>query len=130
MKSKSLDLLGISAAAICLIHCLLIPVFFIIPFESGHDAWIDLVFLIIGLNVVYKVTKKTTSLPLKVLLWGSVLTIAISITLDLVFDVHSPLMYAGAAGLIVGHLINYKRNTAGGTIKIIERNYLQIKSKR
>lgn len=58
MKSKILDAVGISAAVLCLIHCIVFPLLMIIPLGISHNPYIDLAFLIIGAIVVFNVTKK------------------------------------------------------------------------
>ncbi|MGN7863897.1 MerC domain-containing protein [Chryseobacterium sp.] len=110
MKSKILDAVGISAAVLCLIHCIVFPLLLIIPLGISHNPYIDLAFLIIGAIVVINVTKKTKNRKLKLLFWLSITLIFISVMTDLIFDFHLPLIYAGAAGLITGHIINFKNH--------------------
>lgn len=110
MKSKILDVVGISAAVLCLIHCIVFPLLLIIPLGISHNPYIDLAFLTIGTVVVFRLTKKIEKPWLKFLFWISVFLILISVLTDLIFDVHIPLIYAGAAGLITGHIINFKNH--------------------
>lgn len=110
MKSKILDAVGISVAVLCLIHCIAFPLLMIIPLGISHNPYIDMAFLVIGAVVVYRVTKHMTNRWLKLLFWTSVMLIAISVTVDFIFEIHIPLMYAGAAGLIAGHLINFRNH--------------------
>ncbi|REC76485.1 MerC domain-containing protein [Chryseobacterium elymi] len=110
MKSKILDAVGISAAVLCLIHCIVFPLLMIIPLGISHNPYIDLAFLIIGAVVVYRVTKNIASIWLKLLFWASLILILISVLADLIFEIHIPLIYAGAAGLITGHIINFKNH--------------------
>ncbi|KXH84335.1 MerC domain-containing protein [Chryseobacterium kwangjuense] len=110
MKSKILDAVGISAAVLCLIHCIAFPLLMIIPLGISHNPYIDLAFLTIGAVVVYKVTKSMTRIWLKAIFWVSIILISISVLADFIFEVHIPLIYAGAAGLITGHLINFKNH--------------------
>ncbi|RXM51250.1 MULTISPECIES: MerC domain-containing protein [unclassified Chryseobacterium] len=110
MKSKILDAVGISAAVLCLIHCIVFPLLLIIPLGISHNPYIDLAFLLIGAWVVYRVTKQVTHFWLKFLFWGSIALIAVSVTADFIFELHIPLIYAGAAGLITAHLINFKNH--------------------
>ena len=58
MKSKILDAVGISAAVLCLIHCIVFPLLLIVPLGISHNPYIDLVFLFIGAVVVFRITKK------------------------------------------------------------------------
>ncbi|WP_333597570.1 MerC domain-containing protein [Chryseobacterium flavum] len=110
MKSKILDTIGISAAVLCLIHCIIFPLLIIIPFGISHNPYIDLVFLVIGTLVVSRITRQIESNGLKALFWVSIVLISISVATDLIFEVHVPLIYAGAAGLITGHIINFKNH--------------------
>jgi predicted membrane protein len=110
MKSKILDAVGISAAVLCLIHCIIFPLMMIIPLGISHNPYVDLAFLLIGGVVVYRVTKKVSKPWLKWLFWMSILLISISVLVDLIYEIHVPLIYLGAAGLIVGHIINFKRH--------------------
>ncbi|WES98982.1 MerC domain-containing protein [Chryseobacterium arthrosphaerae] len=110
MKSKILDAVGISAAVLCLIHCIVFPLLMIIPLGISHNPYIDLAFLIIGAIVVFNVTKKTKNRKLKLLFWLSITLIFISVMADLIFEIHLPLIYVGAAGLITGHIINFKNH--------------------
>ncbi|CAM2948147.1 MerC domain-containing protein [Chryseobacterium flavum] len=110
MKSKILDTIGISAAVLCLIHCIIFPLLIIIPFGISHNPYIDLVFLVIGTLVVSRITRQIESNGLKALFWVSIVLISISVVTDLIFEVHVPLIYAGAAGLITGHIINFKNH--------------------
>ncbi|WP_394365431.1 MerC domain-containing protein [Niabella yanshanensis] len=107
------DLLGISAAVLCLIHCLLFPVLMLIPFGFAHDAYIDLGFLLIGTAVVYNVTRNISSKSLKIAFWLAIGLISISVLLHLLFHIHSPLIYVGAVVLITAHLINFKNHRHG-----------------
>ncbi|ASE61243.1 MerC domain-containing protein [Chryseobacterium indologenes] len=110
MKSKILDAVGISAAVLCLIHCIIFPLLLIIPLGISHNPYIDLAFLIIGAAVVYRVTKHMTNIWLKFIFCLSILLISISVFVDLLFEIHIPLIYVGAAGLIIAHIINFKNH--------------------
>lgn len=110
MKSKILDAVGISAAALCLIHCIVFPLLMIIPLGISHNPYIDLAFLIIGAVVVYRITRNMDSKWLRFLFWASIILISVSVLADLIFEIHIPLIYAGAVGLITCHIINFKNH--------------------
>ncbi|WP_294284385.1 MerC domain-containing protein [uncultured Chryseobacterium sp.] len=110
MKSKILDVVGISAAILCLIHCVAFPLLMIVPLGISHNPFIDLAFLVTGAIVVYRISKKTQIKWLKALFAVSLLLISVSVFADMIFEVHLPLMYFGAAGLIAGHLINFNHH--------------------
>lgn len=110
MKSKILDTVGISAAVLCLLHCIIFPLLLVVPLGISHNPYIDLGFLVIGIAVVYRQTRRMTNHRLKFLFWISILFISSSVLADLLFEIHLPLIYLGAAGLITGHLINFKNH--------------------
>ena len=110
MKSKILDVVGISAAVLCLIHCVVFPLLLIVPLGISHNPFVDLAFLLIGAVVVYRISKKTANHWLKALFALSILLISISVFSDMIFEIHLPLIYFGAAGLIAGHLINFNNH--------------------
>ena len=110
MKSKILDTIGISAAVLCLIHCIIFPLLMVIPLGISHNPYIDLAFLLVGAVVVFRITQQISSRWLKLLFWISISLLFISVLTDLIFEVHIPLIYVGAAGLITGHIINFKNH--------------------
>lgn len=110
MKSKFLDAVGISVAVLCLIHCIVFPLLLIVPLGLSHNPYIDLAFLLIGTIVVYRQTKQMTNSWLQILFWASIGCIAVSILIDWIFEIHLPLIYVGAAGLITAHIINFKNH--------------------
>ena len=110
MKTKSIDLLGISAASLCLIHCVVFPLLLIVPMGIAHNAYIDLAFLIVGALAVYRAARQTEIKWLPYLLWTAIAMIAVSVLFDLLFHIHSPLIYIGAVGLISGHLLNFRHH--------------------
>ncbi|WP_418887632.1 MerC domain-containing protein [Leeuwenhoekiella marinoflava] len=110
MKAKYFDILGVYAAFFCLIHCILSPILFLLPLRLLHNPVIDISFLIIGLFPLIKVLHSTSSVYLKILLAASWLLIATSIALETFLHKETLLIYFGAAGLITGHLVNYKNH--------------------
>lgn len=110
MKPKFLDAVGISAAVLCLVHCTIFPLLLIVPLGISHNPYIDLAFLLIGTLVVYRQTRQMTNPWLQILFWVSISFIAASIGIDLIYEIHLPLIYVGAAGLIIAHLINFKNH--------------------
>lgn len=107
---KILDAVGISAAVLCLIHCIVFPLLLVIPLGISHNSYIDFAFLLIGAVVVYRVTRTIKNRRLQFLFWASLFLISVSVLADFIFEIHLPLIYLGAAGLITAHLINFKRH--------------------
>ncbi|KIA97731.1 MerC mercury resistance protein [Flavobacterium sp. KMS] len=110
MKTKTTfnwDLLGISSASICLIHCLIFPVITILPLGLSHNPLIDLLFVSIGFFAVVKIIKKSNLLVSSILILSLTL-IFISILIEIVLDVHSNLIFIGGIGMIIGHFLNYR----------------------
>ena len=105
--SSFYDILGISSATICLIHCLIFPLLTILPLGISHNPVIDLVFASIGLFAILKITKKSSLLVSSILI-VSMSLIWISILSEIILDIHIDLIYFGGVGMIIGHLLNYK----------------------
>lgn len=107
-KTKNYDMLGVAAALLCLLHCLVFPLLIFIPIGISHNPYVDLLFLLVGVWSVYKTAKNSKSRLLKFLLFAGILLISISVGMDIFLHLHSPLMYIGAAALIAGHLLRMK----------------------
>ncbi|MDL2144098.1 MerC domain-containing protein [Flavobacterium tructae] len=103
------DILGISSAAICLVHCLIFPLLTILPLGISHNPFIDLTFASIGLIAILKIIKKS-SLLVAITLILSISLIWISILSEMILDVHLDLIFIGGIGMIIGHLLNYKNH--------------------
>lgn len=110
MKSKSLDILGISAATLCLLHCLLFPFLFVLPLRVSHNPFVDIGFLLIGIFAVFRLTRTMPFGLIKSLLWIGIGIITLSVVLQMLWAVHTPLIYIGATTLIITHLINFNFN--------------------
>lgn len=110
MKKLQIDILGISSASLCLIHCIAFPLITILPFGFSHDHTIDGFFACIGIWIVFKILRSNTSKTIKLILGISILLIVVSVLIDILFHVHSFLIYIGGVGMIVGHYLNYKRH--------------------
>ncbi|MCC9072296.1 MerC family mercury resistance protein [Flavobacterium sp. F-65] len=109
MKTKTTfnwDILGISSATICLVHCLLFPILTIIPLGITHNPIIDLLFASIGFFAIIKIAKKATLLVSSILIL-SITLIYTSILIEIILDVHTYLIFIGGIGMIIGHFINY-----------------------
>jgi hypothetical protein len=105
----SKDILGITSAGLCLIHCLIFPLLTILPLGLSHNPYVDLIFGLIGLFAVLKIIK-SASLGVTVLLLVSITLIIISVLVEIFLDYHSNLLFIGGIGMILGHLINYSNH--------------------
>ena len=103
------DILGISTATICLVHCLIFPLLTILPLGLSHNPFIDLLFASIGLFAILKIIKKSALLVSSILVVSMAL-IWISVLADLFFEIHLDLIYFGGIGMVTGHLINYRNH--------------------
>ena len=101
------DILGISSATICLVHCLIFPILTILPLGLNHNPMVDLVFASIGLFAILKITKKSSLLVSSILI-VSMSLIWMSILSEIFLEIHLDLIYFGGTGMIIGHLINYR----------------------
>ena len=101
------DILGISSATICLVHCLIFPLLTILPLGLNHNPTVDLVFASIGLFAILKITKKSSLLVSSILI-VSMSLIWMSILSEIFLEIHLDLIYFGGTGMIIGHLINYR----------------------
>jgi hypothetical protein len=101
------DILGISSATVCLVHCLVFPLLTILPLGLSHNPFIDFVFAATGLFAVFKIIKKSDLLISGILII-SIILIWISVLADLFFEIHLNLIFIGGIGMIIGHFLNYK----------------------
>ncbi|MEO0059327.1 MAG: hypothetical protein RLZZ312_974 [Bacteroidota bacterium] len=104
------DILGISSATICMIHCIVFPVLTIVPLGLLNDVCVDSAFAFIGLLVVSKVLMSGATLLVKGILGISILIILITVTAHILFEKESPLFLVGGLGMILGHILNYKNH--------------------
>jgi hypothetical protein len=101
------DILGISSAAICLVHCLVFPLLTILPLGLSHNPFIDLTFASIGIFAILKIIKKSNLLVSSILII-SIALIWISILTEIFLEIHLDLIFFGGIGMIIGHFLNYK----------------------
>ena len=101
------DILGISSATLCLIHCLIFPLLTFLPLGQTHNPFIDLAFSVIGLIAVIKVIN-TAKLPVIIILCLSISLIIVDVLATLILDFHTNAMILGGLGMIIGHAVNYK----------------------
>lgn len=105
----NMDILGISSASLCLVHCLLLPLLTVLPFGLAHSPYIDLSFAVVGLWAIVKIIKNATLVVIMVLLF-SITLIFLNILIDIFLDFHTNLLLIGGIGMIIGHIFNYKNH--------------------
>jgi hypothetical protein len=109
------DLVGIAGSALCLVHCILLPVVFIYNGEHHHhhhEHWlgvnIDYFFLLIAVVAVYLTTKKPWPVFVKVALWVSLTACFVGIALHDYEPSLKYVLYLGSLGLITSHIFNIR----------------------
>ena len=108
---KTYDILGISSATLCLIHCIIFPILTIVPFGFSDNIFIDSLFACVGMFVVSKVLISDSSRKVKYILGISIGIIVVNVVLELLFKIHLGLLFVGGIGMIVGHYMNFKNHT-------------------
>ena len=103
-----LDILGISSATICLVHCLVFPILTILPFGISHNYWVDTAFACIGMFVVSKIILTNVTIMVKLILGISIMVVVSGVILEIFFDKDFWLILIGGIGMIVGHITNFK----------------------
>ena len=110
-KTTSLyDILGISSATICMVHCIVFPLLSILPIGVFDDAIVDTIFACIAIFVVSRVLMSNATVVVKSILLVSLLIIIWTVVSNLIFKKESPLFLVGGFGMIVGHILNYKNH--------------------
>ncbi|AFL82680.1 MerC mercury resistance protein [Belliella baltica DSM 15883] len=124
ISTQSADLMGISASLLCLIHCLVFPVFISLGFifspsenhihdhnhEHVHFDWhiLDYLFILLAIWAVYNAVKSTQSKSIKIALWIAVSIFSIGVILHEIFDWMIIISFLSSVGLVIIHVINWK----------------------
>ena len=117
-QAKHLNLLGVTASGLCLIHCLMTPLFFSLQastfgLRNEHWSWwqmVDLVFLFISGIAVFVSASHTSKPWMKYALWVSWITLSCIILNEKfqVFRIVEAAIYVPSISLIVLHMYNHK----------------------
>ena len=111
------DITGAIASILCLMHCVLTPIFFITYGSSCHTEtplwWnsIDILFLIISFFAILKSTQTTSSQIIKLIFWINWIILSIIIInekLEWIPDVSENYLYFTAIFLAIIHMYNLK----------------------
>lgn len=100
------DLVGITSAVLCLIHCLATPILIAVSVSFSWLHGLCYLFLLIGIYVGHISTKRSP-IWLRIIIWSSLFVMFMSIVFEDAFDQSIYLNYVSAAGLVIGHGINY-----------------------
>jgi hypothetical protein len=112
----NIDLLGISSASLCIIHCLILPLHTVILLGISHNPYIDLMFAIIGLWAITRIVK-TAQLTTIIIHLTSIILIFLGILINILIHYHSNLILLGGLGMIVGHIMNFKNHKKKTSVK-------------
>ena len=104
-----LDILGISSATLCLVHCLIFPVLTVLPFAINNNHWVDVVFCCIGMFVVSKILLSDALIKVKLILGISIVLVVLGVVLEILFDKDYWLILIGGLGMIAGHFLNFMK---------------------
>lgn len=110
MKKQTLviqDVLGISSATLCLLHCLLLPLLSILPLGITHSIWIDMFFFGIAAVLIFSILKGNAPFYIKMTLLVSLFLVFNGMLLDFALHQETYLVPIGGVGIIVGHLLHY-----------------------
>ena len=112
-KSSSiiLDILGISSATLCLIHCIFFPIITILPLGLCHNHWVDLFFACIGMFVVSKIILSNAIRLVKIILFVSICMVTTGVILESQCGINTNLVIIGGVVMITGHYLNYKSHS-------------------
>ena len=108
------DVIGAWASALCLIHCLMAPLLFVV--QAGiiqYPQWwgiLDILFLIVSLFAIWRSSKTTSKDWMRFALWISWLLLAIVVFNEKLslFPLMEEAIYVPSLGLVFLHLFNRK----------------------
>lgn len=115
------DRLGIMSAVICTVHCLVVPLLFLLKYwwtnamgktlwGGGLPSWwesFDYLFLVVGFIAVYHASSHAAGKGIRLSLWFFWACLAVAVIFE---DTLHWMAYIASAGLIVTHFINIKRH--------------------
>ena len=104
---KNSDLFGATSSTLCLIHCIVTPLLFFVPFWW---TGLNFIFIIVSFFAVYGSVKNTSRKIMKPLLWIGFSLLTLSIVNEEFHFLHVPevLNYSAAAFLAGLHIYNLK----------------------
>lgn len=111
MKWKSLtsaDALGVFSAGMCMIHCLVFPLFTLLPLEKTHNFWVDAILGGLSIGLAIKAMKKTNLVSVRLLFLVSILLLVFGLVIEGITLQHAQGLFWGGGGLIIAHCIHFK----------------------
>ncbi|CAM1372358.1 MerC mercury resistance protein [Tenacibaculum litopenaei] len=121
--TKKSDSLGVMAGGLCLVHCIVTPLLFLIqPMANSSDdafSWwksMDYIFLLISLIAVFNSAKSTPKAWVKIGLWTAWLALTAAVINEKLayFEWTEFAVYIPALSLVVLHIYNSRYCTCGG----------------
>lgn len=108
LKTYYSDVIGISSATLCVIHCLITPILMVLLSQITWWHEFSYFFLLISFFAAYESSKKSITNPYLYLIWVSFFVLLISVIFEEDFSYLHELSYLASAGLIIGHILNIK----------------------
>ena len=128
--STAPDKAGIASAVLCTVHCLIVPILFLIKFQIGDNniiyklpSWweqLDYVFLLVSFLAVYHAARHSKQMGLKVAFWIFWVILSVAI----LFQTYLHWMaYIASFGLVTTHVLNM-RKMKKRNISLIKKEHL------
>lgn len=111
MKAKSTsiyDILGISSASLCLIHCIIFPILAILPLGFTHNKIIDILFASVGIVIALKIIISSNNNIVKIIFVSGITIFVLNLIISIIFEIENELVILGGIIMIVGHLYNFR----------------------
>jgi len=112
MKAKQADILGIISAALCVVHCLLVPFLIVygVSSEGFSNSWehLDWGFIALSGLAVILATRHETNQLLTWLMWGSFSIFTFSLLLHEQWPPALYLSVVSSLGLAILHLLHFR----------------------
>ncbi|MBK6977405.1 MAG: MerC domain-containing protein [Cytophagaceae bacterium] len=107
-KGFKSDILGISSASLCVVHCLFTPVLMAIlsSFSWWHE--LSLFFLVISFYSAYETTRHNEFNKFQTIIWLSFILLTTCIIFEEDYNILHEVSYLASFGLIMGHILNIR----------------------
>lgn len=110
---KHSDLLGMVSAGLCLIHCIVLPIFLLsATFSTGllsHNwHWLDYIFIMLALVAVYFSAKRVSNLYIRIGMWLSVFIFGVALLAHEISEYAQYISIAASLTLMLLHFVNIR----------------------